>query len=222
MKLGKALNEAFEHVYVRNIAQATKRLSYFENAAKLIELEYEVFRAVRGVDYVSEDYIIKFRPELYPTPHNQYLVGNYCTTLATHLDAMRHGYESYVSCDDDVIFYDIHCESFANNLPPNWDVIVLGDDIFKAQQKDLDPLETHTITFNRIQNTEIAGCHCVAFNKSMYWPLMQHCFMSFDVHGRFGDVTVGDMTYNPNIYVYQVSPSLCRQERVELKPYTVE
>jgi GR25 family glycosyltransferase involved in LPS biosynthesis len=222
MKLGKAINEAFGHVYVKNIAEATRRLESFTNTAQIIDLDYEVFKAIRGTDYVFDDYVVKFRPELYPSPHNQYLVGNYCTTLAAHLDAMRHNYDSYVICDDDVVFHDISCESFADKLPLDWDVIVLGDDIFKHQQGEVNLEKTHSVTFNRMQNIDIAGCHCVAFNKSIYWTMMQYCFMSFDSNGRFGDVTVGDMTYIPNIFVYQASPNICHQERVKLKPYTIE
>jgi len=223
MKLGKAINEAFSHVYVKNIAESTKRLESFTNSAKTVDLDYEVFKAIRGTDYVFEDYIVKFRPELYPSPHNQYLVGNYCTSLAVHLNAMQNNYDSYVICDDDVVFYDISCESFINKLPPDWDVIVLGDDIFKPQHHgELNLEETHSFTFNRMRNMDIAGCHCVAFNKSIYWTMMQYCFMSFDANGRFGDVTVGDMTYIPNIFVYQISPNICHQERIKLKPYTIE
>lgn len=222
MKLGKAINEAFSHVYVKNITAATKRLESFTTAAQRIGLDYEVFKAIRGTDYVSDSYEIKCRPEAYPIPYNQYLVGNYCTALAAHLDAMRHDYDSYVICDDDVVFYDISCESFADKLPSDWDIIVLGDDIRKPQEGELDPEEVYPVTFNRIQNIEIAGCHCIAFNKTVYWTMMQDSYMNFDSHGRFGDVTVGDMTHNPNIFVYQASPNICHQERVKLKPYTIE
>jgi hypothetical protein len=222
MKVGKVLNEAFDHVYVKNIKQATRRLESFKEAAELVALDFEVFEAIQGSKYVPEHYTIKFRPEAYPVPYNQYLVGNYATTLGIHLDAMRHEYNSYVVCDDDTVFNNIHCESFLTKLPPDWDILILGDDIFKAQQNQLDALEVYPVTFTRMQNKDIAGCHCVAYNRSIYWTLMQHCFMNFDSHGRFGDVTVGDMTYNPDIHVYTVAPNLCLQERIKLTPYTVE
>lgn len=216
MKLGKALNECFDKVYVKNIASAKKRLESFNIVANLIELDYQLVQAIEGSKYISKDYIIKHRPECYPPPHNQYLVGNYCTSLYILLDAMRNNYNSYVICDDDTIFYDIDVESISDNLPSKWDIIILGDMQYKSVLGSITD-----ITFDRVLFREVAGCHCIAFNKSIYWTML-YAYMSFDYHGRFGDVTIGDLSTNPELSVYQVRPDFCYQERTSLKPYTIE
>jgi hypothetical protein len=38
--IGKAINEAFGHVYVKNVAESTKRLESFTNTAQIIDLDY--------------------------------------------------------------------------------------------------------------------------------------------------------------------------------------
>lgn len=216
MKLGKAVNEAFGHVYVRNIAEATTRLNSFKNSANSIELDYEIFRAVRGDKYVPHDYVIKYRPEIYVFPWNQYLVGNYCTAMALLLDAMRNDYDSYVLCDDDVVFYDKDFSSLTKNLPEDWDIVILG----QMAQVDMDISEDVDISYIKVHNADLPGCHCIAFNKKVYWKQL-HSYMGFDSHGRFGDVTVGDMSLTDEVNVYYISHHICYQERSVLKPYTI-
>jgi hypothetical protein len=215
MKLGHSINEAFGHVYVKNIPEATTRLQSFVDSAAKVDLQYEVFKAIRGDQYVPPDYIIKYRPELYTFPWNQYLVGNYCTSMAILLDAMRNNYDSYVICDDDVIFYDKDFPSIAESLPSDWDIIILG-------QMSKTSEEVHgriNMNYVRVRNYDLPGCHCIAFNKRLYWKQL-HNYMGFDSHGRFGDVTVGDMSLT-DVNVYYISPNICYQERVVLKPYTI-
>ena len=215
MKLGHALNEAFGHVYVKNIPEATTRLASFIEAAARVDLQYEVFKAVRGDQYVPQDYIIKYRPELYPIPANQYLVGNYCSAMAILLDAMRNNYDSYVTCDDDVIFYDEDYPSILKSLPNDWDIIIMG----QMSKTSEHISENINMNFTKVHNYDIPGCHCMAINKKLYWKQL-HSYMGFDSHGRFGDVTVGDMSLT-DVNVYYISPNICYQERSILRPYTI-
>jgi hypothetical protein len=76
------------------------------------------------------------------------------------------------------------------------------------------------MNFVQVHQSDIPGCHCIAFNKRIYWKQL-HNYMGFDSHGRFGDVTVGDMSLTEDIKVYCISPNICYQERELLKPYTI-
>ena len=217
MKLGEALNEAFGHVYVKNLPKATLRERSFKNTANLINLKYELFRAISGNSYVPKDYLIKYRPECYPNPHNQYLAGNFCTSMAILLDAMKNDYDSYVICDDDTVFYNIECESLLPNLPKDWDILILG----QMLPVPIDTTQTVSVDFTRVQTADLPGCHCIVINKKLYWKQLVN-YMGFDQHGRFGDVTVGDMSMTDDIKVYYAATNLCYQERELIKPYTID
>lgn len=219
MKVGKALNQAFDNVYVKNLKNARKRLESFKDSASNIQLKYEVVTAINGLEYVPESYTVKYRPELYPVPGNQYLVGNFSTSLYILLDAMSKNYNSFIVCDDDTIFYDLDVPTLCNKLPANWDIIVLGpiNDTVDIRTTKILP----DISFTRLINdNKLAGCQCIAVNKSCYWACLQE-YLSFDQHGRFGDVSHANFTFDKNLHIYLVDQSLCYQERTSLAPYTI-
>jgi hypothetical protein len=223
MKLGKLLNESFDHVYVKNMSDAKKRLKSFEDSASLIDLTYEVYKAIEGTKYVPQEYEIKYRPELYPIPANQYLVGNLFTTMSIFLDAMRKSYESIVICDDDVVFYDYDFTSIKKDIPIDWDIIILGSSIENIK-REIDRSNNIELNFLKMSYGEahpVSGCHCTAFSKKAYWKYMIH-LLNFDTHGRFGDVIITDMSAQDDMNIYITSTDVCFQDREKLKPYVIE
>jgi hypothetical protein len=219
MILGKNLNTAFEHVYVKNVPDAKQRLEHFQTTAKQIGLEYEVYRGIRGDLFVPEDYSIKYRPECYPVPANQYLVGNWASSVAIHLDAMSNNYESYVICDDDTVFKNIDIDNIQANLPADWDVIVLGD------MATTEAVGTE-LTFSKMQSSynlegyELVGCHCIAIHSRFYFKYLQYA-IGLDTHGKIGDVLLCLLVENTDINLYKMKPDVTYQERVGLTPYVI-
>lgn len=213
MKLGKNINNTFSIVYVKNILESKKRLESFKYYANTIDLKYKVYSAFKGDLYVPKDYTIKYRPSLYPNPHNQYLAGNHYTWLSIHLDAMINRYESYVVCDDDTVFKDIEISDISKSLPNDWDILILGEMV------DTDE-STDEVIFNRL-NYNIAGCQCIAINNKCYFKVLSH-LTSFDILGYTGDVSVGYLSKAELLNVYQMFPSITYQDRTNLIPYTIE
>jgi len=216
MKLGENLNSTFSNVYVRNILRATTRLAIFKQHADAIGLNYEVFNAIEGNNYVQEDYRIKYRPELYPTPANKYLVGNCYSGIAVLLDAMANNYESFITCDDDAIFYNLELEYIKPHLPEVWDIIILGDMWKVATQDRTVPI------FEKLSDTPtyIAGCHVIAVHSRVYNTYLME-MVKFDAHGRIGDALIHMLVQNNKIELYRMLPHITYQERNILPPYTI-
>lgn len=219
MILGKNLNSTFGKVIVRNVPESKKRLDNFERSANSIELEYEVSESIRGDLYIPSDFKIKQRPQLYPTPSNQYYVGNFLSLLRVHLDALSKRYESYIVCDDDTVFHNLRLKYIKDYLPINWDIIVLGrmcNTIFEDySDREFEP------TFITPKITDLAGSQCIAVNKKCYYPMLEH-MLSFNEHHRMGDMMLDDLMHHKNIKVYLMLPDITLQDTNSLKPYTLE
>lgn len=216
MNLGKNLNSTFSNVYVKNIPRATTRLGMFKQHADAIGLNYEVFKAIEGNNYVQDDYRIKYRPELYPVPGNKYLVGNCYSGIAILLDAMANNYESFVTCDDDTIFYNLELEYIKPHLPEIWDIIILG-----VMEKVTSQDRTVPIFEKLFDNPRyIAGCHAIAVHNRVYNTFLME-MMKFDTHGKIGDAVIHMLVQNNNIELYRMLPHITYQERNILTPYTI-
>jgi hypothetical protein len=172
MTLGQNINSTFCKVYVKNLVDAKQRLDHFKFYADNVGLVYEVFNGIRGDSFVPHSYQIKYRPHMYPTPANQYLVGNWASSLAIHLNAISNNYESYVVCDDDTVFKNVELDHIKPYLPIDWDIIILGE----INHTNYDKLDT-SVSFDKIYNSEnleqsiLVGCQCIAINKKFYFTL---------------------------------------------------
>jgi hypothetical protein len=219
MTLGQNLNSTFGNVYVKNIPDAKQRLEHFKKSADSIGLQYEVYKGIRGDLFVPPEYNIKYRPNMYPVPANQYLVGNWATTISIHLDAMSDNYESYIICDDDTVFRNMNIEHIKPNLPEDWDIIILGDMIVTNNN-------TENLMFSKIHNNydlesnQLVGCHCIAINKKFYFEYLLHA-IGLDTHGKIGDVLLCLLVENTNINLYKMKPDITYQERIGLTPYVI-
>jgi hypothetical protein len=215
MKLGENLNKTFDCVYLRNLPEAVTRRQSFEITANSIGLKYKTINGIKGYDYVPPEYQIKRDSHLYPYPANQYLMGNFYSFTYMLLDAMSNGYDSFLYCDDDTIFYDMDVDFIKPHLPHDWDVILLGrlHRITNTQS---------TITF-RLTNSanDIAGSFCVGINKKFYFKLLHNLF-TMDTSGQFGDRLFHYLALRNEAKVYVGTPDISYQERDLLIPYKVE
>lgn len=217
MLLGENLNKTFGNVYLKNIPRAIKRFESFDQRAKNINLQYTKFRAIEGHTFVPDGYELKYRPDMYPPPSNKYLVGNGYSGIAILLDAMANNYESYVTCDDDTVFYDLHLEYIKPKLPSNWDIIILGQ-IEKCNMKDHSAPWFIKLTSDP---RTIAGCHCIAVHNKCYNTFLME-MMKFDVHGRIGDSLIQMLVEQNRINLYAMLPHITYQERDKLTPYVID
>lgn len=217
MRLGENLNTTFDKVYLKNVPRAIKRYESFRKSAEEIGLEYTTFKAIEGYGYVPDEYEIKYRPTLYPVPANKYLVGNCYSGIAILLDAMANNYESYVTCDDDTIFYNLDFEYIKPYLPDDWDIILLGT------IENVGDQGPSIAWFSKLDDTpkEIAGSGCIAVHRRFYNTFLVE-MMAFDVHGRIGDSLIHMLAEQKRVNLYQMLPHLTYQERNKLPPYTIE
>lgn len=219
LKLGENLNATFGNVYVKNVPEAKQRLDHFKLHADSIGLQYEVFKGIRGDLFVPENYLIKYRPTLYPAPANQYLVGNWASTVAIHLDAMANNYDSYVICDDDTVFKNAQIDFIKPQLPADWDVIILGE---MGGSSDAGSNAAFVKIENNpnLESTDLVGCHCIAINKKFYFEYLLHA-VGLDTHGKIGDVLLCLLVENTNMNLYKLRPNITYQERTKLTPYVI-
>lgn len=214
MKLGENLNKTFDCVYLRNLPEAVIRRKSFEATAGEIGLEYRTIKGIKGYDYVPPEYRIKFDPDYYPYPKNQYLMGNFYSFTYMLLDAMSNSYNSFVYCDDDTIFNDLDIDFIKPLLPSDWDVIILGR---MGKLNDVQRDITFILTDDPYN---ITGSQCVAINKKFYFKLM-HSLLAMDTDGYFGDRLFHFLASRKEANVYYMLPDLTYQERALLPPYTI-
>lgn len=222
MLLGENLNSTFSNVYVKNVPDAKTRLEHFKFHANNIGLKYEVFKGIRGDAFVPPEYLIKYRPELYPVPYNQYLVGNWASSLSIHLDAISNNYDSYIICDDDTVFKNIELDHIKLNLPEDWDIIILGEMNNTSIKERCDSDLTFTKIFNdsNLEQSVLVGCQCIAISKKFYFKYLLYT-LGLDTHARIGDVLLCLMVEHENINLYKMKPDITYQERVHLAPYVI-
>lgn len=201
MKIGEFINKNFDHVYVRNLPKARKRLDSFQKTASYINLKYEIFKSINGNDYVEDNY-----------PRSKYLTGNVLSFINVLLDAMKNNYKSIVVCDDDCIFYnyEINENLEIDFFPENWDIINFGKILHGNE-------EFKKIEFENIKNKPklIEGSQCMAFNKKSYFLLLRELFF-FEKTGLVGDGLYDILTQENKINGYIIKPSFCFQERDKL------
>jgi len=201
MKTGEFINKNFDHVYVRNLPNAKKRLESFQKTANSINLKYEIFAAINGNNYV---------PDTYTRP--KYLTGNWLCFINVLLDAMKNNYKSIVICDDDCIFYnyEINEESNTELFPKDWDIINFG----KIRYENKKSSKIQFINFKN-KPLLIEGSQCAAFNSKSYFLLLQELFL-FEKTGRTGDGLYDILSQQNKINGYIINPSFCFQDRYTL------
>jgi hypothetical protein len=129
---------------------------------------------------------------------------------------MANNYESFITCDDDTIFYNLELEYIKPHLPEHWDIIILGS-IEKVYRQD-----TTMPLFEKMSNDpkELAGCHAIAVHNNFYNTYLME-MLKFDTHGRIGDTLIHFFIEAHSINVYRMLPDITYQERNILSPYTI-
>lgn len=221
MILGENLNSTFSNVYVKNVPDAKQRLEHFKMHSDKIGLQYEVYRGIRGDLFVPEEYMIRYRPSMYPVPANQYLVGNWASGLAIHLDAISNNYDSYVICDDDTVFKNVELDHIKPNLPLDWDIIILGEmNTTSDIHSDSNLMFTKVFNDGNLEQSVLVGCQCLAISKKFYFKYLLYT-LGLDTHGKIGDVLLCLMVEHDDINLYKMKPDITYQERANLTPYVI-
>lgn len=174
--IGNHLNKIFGHGYVKNLQNSIERMKSFDDSAKSIGLEYTRIEAVDGTKFVDTNYNFMHGRHHIKYPASAGFYGNQLTNEIILLQEISKESNSFMTFDDDTIFYD-----WANNLdidniipPDDWDIIILGG---------IDHLKsiTNQIVFKKLttNNTTadihplVAGCHGIAVNSKVYMDLLE-------------------------------------------------
>ena len=165
-----------------------------------IKFDYKVFEAIDGTKFIDETYQM---PRIaYPTTAGVY--GNQISTEHILIQEISKNSDSFMIFDDDSCFFTpFNTNSLPiDNLPSDWDVIILGDFYHKN-------VHQNNFTFNKVySNTQVQGSHGIAVNKRVYKLWLE--ILQEKVY--WGDGTI-DRLFQLGRSIYTIYPSICFQDR---------
>ena len=209
MKLGEQLNNLFGCAYIKNLKESTVRRDFIVNQCSSINLNFELIEAINGLELpdINPEYTIQHGRFHIAYPASAGLLGAQKTALMINEMAIKENLNSYIGLDDDCTFD--HTLSLAesaimklsNDLPLDWDVIILGDITGDDINDATDP------SYVRCPAHEwAAGSHGVAIRNTVYDEY-------FNSSKEFwGDGIIGNLI-DKGKNVYKIFPSICRQNR---------
>jgi GR25 family glycosyltransferase involved in LPS biosynthesis len=206
--LGDTLNKIFGTAYIKNLKTSVERKNYIINECNIVNLKYEIFEAVDGKLHYDNNFTLQHGPYHLTFPSSAGFMGNQITSFNIITHAITLNLPHIMMLDDDCIFRhtkDIKpevIELINQNLPEDWDVIILGD-IYDGEIGDRDIIYHKCAVHN-----EAAGSHGIAINSKVFKELQS----LFSEPIWLGDGAIGrliDIGKN----VYKLTPSICRQDR---------
>lgn len=211
--IGKLLNNIFGHGYVKNLHDSNERMKSFDDSAKSIGLEYSRIEAIDGTKFVDTDYNFMHGRHHIKYPSSAGFYGNQITNEYILMQEISKNSESFMSFDDDTIFYSELTNINQNQLipPDDWDIVILGGIDKKIYSYD-------TILFGKLVNKDknyssdinpyVAGCHGIAIHSRVYFTLLE----ILREKKFWGDHAINRLIdLEKNVYI--VSPSLLYQDR---------
>lgn len=206
--LGNTLNEIFGIAYIKNLKTSTKRRDFIVNECSLIDLKYELFEATDGKLHYDHSFTLQHGRFHLTFPSSAGFMGNQITSHNIITQAIELNAPHIMMLDDDCVFNhtvvikDEVLEQIKQNLPADWDIVILGD------MHDVD-LDDRSIGYHKCSaHYEAAGSHGIAINNKVFEELQS----LFSETTWLGDGAIGrliDMGKN----VYKLTPSICRQDR---------
>lgn len=208
MKLGNVFNKLFGIAYIKNLATSVERRAFIIEQCNSIELEYKIVPAINGRDLHDSSFTIQHGPFILTYPASAGFIGNQITSCQILNEAIEQNLDNFIMLDDDCVFnhaVNISEKSLIEleeNLPSDWDVIILGDIGGKI-------VTSESILYHKCSaHREAAGSHGIAISKRVFTEMQEL------LAGRqwLGDGVIGrliDIGKN----VYKIYPSLCIQDR---------
>lgn len=174
--IGNHLNKIFGNAYVKNLHNSKERMESFDFSAKSIGLSYNRVEAIDGTKFVDKDYSFMHGRHHIKYPASAGFYGNQLTNEIILLQEISKESNSFMTFDDDTIFYEWTNDLDTNKIipPDDWDIIILGG---------IDHLKfiTNEIVFKKLTSNNttadihplVAGCHGIAVNSKVYMDLLE-------------------------------------------------
>ena len=174
--IGNHLNKIFGNAYVKNLHNSKERMQSFDDSAKSIGLSYSRIEAVDGTKFVDKNYNFMHGRHHIKYPASAGFYGNQITNEIILLQEISKESNSFMTFDDDTIFYEWTNDLDTNKIipPDDWDIIILGG---------IDNLKsiTNEILFKKLTSNNttadihplVAGCHGIAVNSKVYMDLLE-------------------------------------------------
>jgi GR25 family glycosyltransferase involved in LPS biosynthesis len=207
--LGKTLNKIFGKAHIKNVPGSNERLNSIKNACEQIDMEFNIFAAFDGKKYIKPDTEIKHGAMEIKYPSSAGFIANQFSTQVILLNEICNSQsKSFMIFDDDCYFKNYenrqedHFQSLENNLPEDWDIIILGT-------IDCEEITPINYTYSKIERSmDCAGCHGIAVNRKVYdsWLTI------LDQKQFWGDGTI-DRLFQLGFNVYAINPGICAQNR---------
>ncbi len=206
--LGNTLNEIFGTAYIKNLKTSVNRRDSIVSECNAIDLKYELFEATDGKLHYDHDFTLQHGPFHLTFPSSAGFMGNQITSLNIITHAITSNVSSIMMLDDDCIFnhtvgmQDKVFKQIKQNLPKDWDIVILGD-MHDIEVDECD-INYHKCSIHH----EAAGSHGIAINSKVFKELQS----LFSETEWLGDGAIGrliDIGKN----VYKLTPSICRQNR---------
>jgi len=214
MKLGNYLNETFGKAYILNLKSQKERRDSTTKNCDEINLDYKIVYAFDGIKFYKDNLKTflsekkNFNRANFEYPVNVRYYASQMSTDVLVMNAINDDLKSFIHLNDDVHwsnYADFEKENYdqiKNNLPEDWDIIILGN--------------MHTVnTFNSSKgveytkvNSDTSGCHGIVINHTVYHDWLYYSFKREFI----GDGLVKYLI-SQNKKVYIIKPDLCLQNR---------
>lgn len=210
MLIGEILNKTFGNVYVKNLSKSMERRKLIEESFDKVGLNYSIERAYDGLKFVGEQFNFQHGPFHITYPASAGFFGGQLSTIRILMDEIEKQSPSCIMCDDDSFVRDVSCLNYdltntiSSNLPPNWNIIILGGLAYDGKLDNTTEFSYRKCT----HGSQAAGSHAVAINRKTYNSL-------FEKNIRFqfwGDGCI-DQLIQEGANVYMITPSLIFQDR---------
>lgn len=209
MQIGPTLNALFGKVFIKNLKESIVRREFITKQCQSINLDFELIEAINGMELaeMTPEFIVQHGSYRIEYPASAGFLGMQKTVLMINEIAIRENLSSYIGLDDDCVFdhalelLDIAVSNLANELPTDWDVIILGD-------ISGDEINSQTnLTYIRCpEHSWAAGSHGVAIRNTVYHDIID------SAKTYWGDGIIGNLI-DKGKNVYKIFPSICRQNR---------
>ena len=209
MTLGSILYNTFGKTYILNLKRSVDRKLSMENKCSFIGLNYEFFEAFDGENFILPFYTkggYMNHSQLGEITTSRYYAAQYALNYIIHR-CINDNVKSFIFMNDDVYFdnyQNFTDENFYNvkdNLPQDWDVIVLGHMFLTypyTGQVTYSPNEHHT-----------PGCHAIAINHTAYHDIIRESAPNTDLVGDH----LNDKLRSIGKKIYNIVPDICLQDR---------
>jgi hypothetical protein len=215
VKLGNYLNKTFGKAYILNLKSQKERKYLVKKNCDEINLDYKFVDGFDGIkfyknslrDFLSEKK--NFNNTNFEYPVNVRYYASQMSTDVLIMNAINNDIKSFIHLNDDVYwsnyvnFTKENYDQIKNNLPKDWDIVILGN---MSTVNRFNP--SKGVEYINIPDLDTSGCHGIAINHTVYHDWLYYSFKREFI----GDWLIKHLICQ-NKKVYIIKPDLCLQNR---------